>query len=315
MSRAKKRNRGRVAFKRVKKDTSTVSAEVDIDRILQDIDTRSKNFQLDLNVGGDFQSPTMETPVDFSVSKNLVPLTNEPAVPDTTVGRELARISDYDVLDRERLQAKRIIHPDMDDYGVINSFREIRTRLLQKSENNNFVLMVVSIGKNMGATFTTVNLGAAFAFEGEKTALLVDCHPQKTNLSSLLNLGQTVGLSDYINDPEMEINQIIYPTGINRMRLIPFGSSRDGRLEFLSSERMQEFVGALKRRYTDRFIIINAPPLEASADAAILSDIADYILITIPYGRIANNRLKKAIKPLPQKKIAGVVMNDCKRYV
>ncbi len=282
---------------------------------MNNLDTRSEGFQVDLEVGGESGSTERDTPVDFSVSKDMVPVggrgTNSA---DSTASRQLARMSEYEFLDSETLRRKRIVYPEMDDFSIMNSFREIRTRLLQKSENENFVLIVVSIGHEMGTTFTTVNLGAAFSYEGERTALLIDCQPDSKNLGELLGMQDTMGLSDYFSSRDIDVSDIIYPTGVSRMRLIPFGTKGDAGHRFLTSERMKEFLGALKRRHKDRFIFINTPPLEVSADAAILSEVADYVLVVLPYGKVSKNRLNKAIKSLPPNKIAGVVMNDCKRY-
>ena len=121
------------------------------------------------------------------------------------------------------LQAKRIVHPDMEDYSVMNSFREIRTHLIQKNPRKNFVLMVVSLAHNMGATFFSVNIGAAFSYEGQKTSLLVDCNQRKPKLNKLFDTETRYGLSDYLDDPKIRSKNIIYPTGIYRMNFIPIG--------------------------------------------------------------------------------------------
>lgn len=312
MARERKRDR---KHGRLKQTIKPVNPVVDVDQVKDDLDINSDNFRIDFNLATDVPTSAGETPVDISLSKDMVPSSTASKSVDSTIMRSLAKMSDFNLLDRFKMEQKRIVHPDMEDYALMNSFREIRTRLLQKSENKNFVLMVVTVDRHMGATFMSVNLGAAFSYEGEKTSLLIDCHHQDGGLSKLLELEETLGLSDYIKNPEIDVSQIIYPIGISRMRLIPFGSSRSGGLEFLTSERMKEFVGVLKRKHVDRYIIINAPPLEVSADAAILSELADFVIVVVPYGKISNSRLKKAIKSIPREKIAGIVMNDCKRYV
>ena len=54
--------------------------------------------------------------------------------------------------------------------------------------------------------------------------------------------------------------------------------------------------------------------VEVTADAAILSEVADQIVVVVPYGKISNSRLQKALKLLPKKKIAGLVVNDLVKY-
>ena len=99
------------------------------------------------------------------------------------------------------------------------------------------------------------------------------------------------------------------------MNFIPIGKQKNVGEEFLSSGRMQEFIGILKKRYADRYIILNAPPIEISADASILTEVVDYIIIVVPYGRVAKSRINNAVNLLPQEKIAGIILNNRKSYV
>ena len=299
------------------KSTDSIALE---DLALLPSDDRPLDLDLTDNTKGGFR----ETPLDISLVTDLVPdqgeeqLTQLQDRKELTIRsgkRHLKKIRDAGYMNSFELQAKRIIHPDMDDYSILNSFREIRTHLIQKSPGKNFVLMVVSLAHDMGATFTAVNIGAAFSYEGQKTSLLVDCNQQKPKLNRLFDTETRYGLSDYLYDPKIRSKNIIYPTGIYRMNFIPIGNRNNVGGEFLSSERMQEFVGIIKRRYPDRYIIINAPPLEISADAAILSEVVDYIIIVVPYGKVTEGRINKAVKLLPQDKIAGIILNKRKNYI
>ena len=278
---------------------------------------------LDLDLT-DRTSGLSETRLDISLVTDLVPEQNEGDLTrlqdrqELTLRsgkRHLEKIRSSGYMDLFESQAKRIIHPDMDDYSIMNSFREIRTHLIQKSPGKNFVLMVVSLAHDMGATFFSVNIGAAFSYEGQKTSLLVDCNQRKPKLNRLFDTETRYGLRDYLHDPKIRSKNIIYPTGIYRMNFIPIGHRSNEKREFLSSERMQEFIGIIKRRYADRYIILNAPPLETSADAAILSEVVDYIIVVVPYGRVTESRISKALKLLPQEKIAGIILNKRKNYV
>ena len=270
---------------------------------------------LDLDLTDSTDNGNRGTPLDISLVSDLGALGAGKDITIRSQKRSLKNIPDADFLDVIKSKEKRIIHPDMDDYSILNSFREIRTHLLQKSAGKNFILMVVSLDHNMGATFTSVNIGAAFSYEGQKTSLLVDCNQRKHKLNKHFDIDTKFGLSDYLHDPGIRSKNIIYPTGVYRMNFIPIGSRKNVGEEFLSSERMQEFIGILKRRYADRYVILNAPPLEESADAAILSEIVDYIVIVVPYGRVSRERINKALKLLPEEKIAGIILNKRKNYV
>ncbi len=284
----------------------------------------SGDYPLDMDLTDNTKGEHRETPLDISLVTDLVPSQDENELTQLKDRKEITLRSGKRHLKKYHtsnhmnvleLQAKRIIHPDMDDLSILNSFREIRTLLIQKSPRKNFVLMVVSLAHDMGATFVAVNIGAAFSYEGQKTSLLIDCNQQKPKFDGLFNTETRYGLSDYLHDPKIRSKNIIYPTGIYRMNFIPVGNRRKVGEEVLSSERMQEFIGVLKRRYADRYIILNAPPLEVSADAAILSEAVDYIVLVVPYGKVTEDRIRKAVNLLPQEKVAGIILNKQMMYV
>ncbi len=275
----------------------------------------SGDHPLDLDLSESTIGGRSEISLDLDVGTDLIPVEHGQELTLRSSKRNLINIPGLKFLDAYDSKEKRIIHPDMDDESILNGFRKIRTYLIQKSPRKNFVLMVVSLDHNMGATFSAVNIGAAFSYEGEKTSLLIDCNQRGPKLNKLFDMDIRYGLTDYLHDSEIGVNSIIYQTGIKRMNFIPIGHRKNAGGEFLSSEQMQKFVGVLKRRYADRYIILCVPPLEVSADAAILSEIADYIVVVVPYGRATRDRINKAVKLLPEEKVVGIILNKRKNYV
>jgi len=230
-------------------------------------------------------------------------------------GRQLELMADKSLLDINDFQERRIVHPEMDKYEILNTFREIRTKILQRAEGKNQVITVVGLQHGTGATFSSINLAASFSYEGEKTSLVVDCDQKKRKLENVFGTEVEHGLCDYLDDSSIGVENIIYPTGINRMRYIPVGKRSNQTTEFYSSEKMSDVITQVKKRYSDRYIILNAPPLEVSADAAILSEVSDFIVVIVGYGKASSNRLGKAIRLLPKEKIVGIVINNKTKYV
>ena len=307
------------------KSKDKINVETDNTDIKKLIAMSDGGLELDINLAEDLASHSEETDNSsknsskskgelHSFSTEMILLSSD-SHRKVDKRKQLAKMSNDNFMDLDEMQRKGIIHPDMQDYSIMNNFREIRTRLLQKSSGKNFVLMVVSLQHGMGATFTAVNIAAAFSYEGEKTSLIVDCNQRHPKLDSIFEAEITHGLTDYLDEPDMDMDKIIYSTGINRMRFVPIGKRNIAGEEFLSSEKMREFVMTMKKRYLDRFIILNAPPLETSADAAILSEIADYIAIVVPYGKVTKTRITKAVKLLPPEKVSGFILNYKKKYV
>lgn len=288
------------------------SIDFDLSREIENEVSSDDGDGVDIRLDEIIEGPREYDPVDDDHSL----ITRPPTDVTMRVGkRHLQRMRDMQLLDAHDFQQRRIIHPEMEDYRIHNAFREIRTQLLQESGGKNLVIMVVSLQHGMGTTFTSVNLAAAFSYEGEKTSLIVDCDKSKRKIENYFPVDVDYGLTDYLDDRSIGTEKIIYQTGIARMRFVPVGRRRETIGEFFSSERMRDFIFQVKRRYSDRYVILNAPPLEVSADAAILSEISDRIIVVLPYGKISNARLAKALKLIPRDKIAGFVLNDKLQHV
>jgi len=294
----------------IKKNLEGRENEVDFDLSGSE---KTQGQKVDFNFGENKEKDT-DSDIDLTDHKSIIKVPSS----DITVrakGRQLELMADKSLLDINDFQERRIVHPEMDKYEILNTFREIRTKLLQKAEGKNQVIMVVGLQHGMGATFSSINLAASFSYEGEKTSLVVDCDQKQRKLENVFDTNVEHGLSDYLEDSSIGVENIIYPTGINRMRYIPVGKRSDQTTEIYSSEKMSDVITQVKKRYSDRYIILNVPPLEVSADAAILSEVSDFIVVIVGYGKASSNRLGKALRLLPKEKIVGIVINNKTKYV
>ena len=207
------------------------------------------------------------------------------------------------------LDERRIIYPESRNRKLVNRFRDLRTRLLETSGGNNFTLVVTGATRGAGSSFVALNLAAAFAFDQAKTSLLIDCNLREPSLHHMLDMIPETGLTDFLDAPDFDIGTIIYPTGIPRMRLIPGGSRREMPAEFFTSFRMQQFLQAVRKRYPDRFIILDTSSIADSPDARILGEICDYTLLVVPHGKVTAGQIEKAANALYRERLAGVVIN------
>jgi protein-tyrosine kinase len=224
---------------------------------------------------------------------------------------EIARMREPWQYEKQALAEMRIISPEMPDRGVADAYRRMRTKIVKKNGGENPTIMVTGISHGSGATFTALNLAAAFAFDESKTALVVDCNFRRQGME-LGEEGDRYGLADYLDDEldDVGMEEIIHPTGIRRVRLIPSGGEREGLVEYFTSTKMRELVEAAKQRYRDRHIIIDTPPILESADTGILADLCDYVILVVPYGRFTQQRIVDAARAIGQEKFLGAVFND-----
>ena len=73
-------------------------------------------------------------------------------------------------------------------------------------------------------------------------------------------------------------------------------------------------MGGLLNRYSDRYIFINAAPVKDSADARILIDLCDYVILLVPYARSTKNSVKDAADAIDKEKLLGVVLNNIPKF-
>ncbi len=222
----------------------------------------------------------------------------------------ITRMREKSLLGKQMLAENRLIYPELGENGTVRAFREIRTKIIQKLQGRNCVLMVTSVTGGGGSSFVTRNLGVAFAFDAGKTALLMDCNFKNPSLHQLFGPGTFPGLTDYLENPQMDIADIIHPVGIERLRVVPSGGQREIPAEYFTSIKMKRLVDGIKQRYRERYILIDAPPMTESADTQILAELCDYVLLVVPYGKVSDAQIDSCVKAIGDKKLLGVVFND-----
>ncbi|MHB1142298.1 MAG: CpsD/CapB family tyrosine-protein kinase [Sulfuricaulis sp.] len=246
------------------------------------------------------------THVEASAASSVTALIEQRA----SSSEAIARMQEKTPLSKQALSHHRVIYPELGESGTVRAFREIRTKIVQKSQGRNCVIMVTSVTGGGGSSFVSLNLGVAFAFDAGKTALLLDCNLKNPSLHRFFGTGTFHGLTDYMENPEMDVAEVIHPVGIERLRVVPAGGKREIPAEYFTSLKMKHLIENIKQRYRERYVLIDAPPMTESADTQILADLCDYVVLVVPYGRVTDTEIDTCIKAIGEKKLIGVVFND-----
>ncbi len=253
-----------------------------------------------------------EAPQSAQTAHNMVAVSNTTALINqrASSNEAIARMQEKAPLNKQELSYHRIIYPELGENGTVRAFREIRTKIIQKSKGHNAIVMVTSVINGGGSSFVSLNLGVAFAFDAGKTALLLDCNLKNPSLHRLFGSGNYLGLTDYLENTELDVADVMHPVGIERLRVIPSGGKREITVEYFTSIKMNQLLDNIKQRYNERFVIIDAPPMTESADTQILAALCDYVVLVVPYGRVTDTQIDSCIKAIGEKKLIGVVFND-----
>lgn len=195
---------------------------------------------------------------------------------------------------------------------VSESFRTLRTNI-QFSNVDSFLgtLLVTSPMLGDGKSTVAANLGIVLAQNGQRVILL-DADLRRPSLHKIFALRNRPGLSRLFVQPPLELEEAIQPTDIPGLSVIPAGYLPPNPLELVGSDKM----GGVLRQALEKvdIVIIDAPPVTAVSDAAVLAKRVDGVLLVVSSGHTLLEAAKDAIEQLNRAgtKLIGVVMNDKK---
>lgn len=216
--------------------------------------------------------------------------------------KEVSRLSDVE------FEAHRVVHPLTRNKATLAQFNDLLQQLSAQREGGNFVVGVTGLVRGAGASYVAMNLTAALAADYRRTALLVQCNRYPTALNGMLVPYPDIGLTDYLADERMSIDDIVYAPGVARMRVIPYGNDA---LEpqLLGGPRMQELVHAARARYSDRFIVLDLPEAPALGSVHPLLGWVDSTVLVVPYAAARTRAVREAVDRIGAERLAGLVMN------
>jgi capsular exopolysaccharide synthesis family protein len=158
------------------------------------------------------------------------------------------------------------------------AIRALRTRIVaQHVREGRRALVLCAPHAESGCTFVAANLAVALAQIGAKT-LLVDADLRTPRIGEMFELdGSQPGLSDYLADNSLRLDEVLYPDILPLLSVVPAGRAAANPQELLSSSRFKYFVDILMREYD--VTIFDTTPANICADAQRVSTVAGYSLI------------------------------------
>lgn len=225
---------------------------------------------------------------------------------------QISRMEQPFVFTREELAEQHIVTLDDANESAQLALKDIRNRITLARPGLGATTLVTSVGKSEQSSIFARNLAAIMAGDESRTSLLVEAQPNKAKLFG--DTEKPIGLSDYIGKDDYQVATIIHPTGIPRMRVIPFGSYEFMGYEYLRSTQMRIMIKDVTRRYPrERFLVMDAPPVDQVADVELLNEYADFIVLFVPYGKASQAKIKASLSKLDRDKLLGVVMGGAPR--
>jgi capsular exopolysaccharide synthesis family protein len=161
---------------------------------------------------------------------------------------------------------------------MAEAVRALRTRIMaQHVQIGRRALAVCGATPGVGCSFIAANLAVSLAQIGVRTAL-VDADLRQPSLSKLLGVHhQGPGLSEFLSDPDVYIQDLVEEPLLPCLSFIPAGSLPARPQELLASARFAALASHLLREH--QVTIFDTTPANGCTDAQRVATVAGYSLV------------------------------------
>ena len=221
-------------------------------------------------------------------------------------------------LDFERLKEKGFLTPDDKTAKIHQEFRLVKRRLLDNAfgrlrpvVDNGRLIMVTSSLPGEGKTFSSINLAISIAIGGEHPVLLVDADIARPSVSNTLELDipDEIGLADYLDDPSIPVTELLRPTSLPGLTLLPAGHLKHRPVDLLASGNMARLVEELRTLLPHHVIVFDSPPLLPVTETRSLSALVGQVMLVVAAGETPRTAVNESLLQLENCPAVGLLFN------
>jgi polysaccharide biosynthesis transport protein len=192
---------------------------------------------------------------------------------------------------------------------ISESFRVLRTNL----QHLNVVapirsIIITSPSAGEGKTMVGSNLAVVLA-QDSKNVILIDTDLRRPSIHKKFNIPNSKGLISAVRLPDTLKNGILQTTETVQLLVMASGGPFPYPNELLGSNKMRELLDKLKGDAD--ILVLDTPPVLPVADAAVLAQTVDGVIIVLKAGQTSLSAARQAVQQLRQvdARILGIVMN------
>jgi len=183
------------------------------------------------------------------------------------------------------------------DTILVEQYRALRTRLAsQNPRTASRVLTITSSVAGEGKSVTTANLAVVMAEVRHHRVLVLDADFRHSSMAGLLAMAPKPGLVEVLQG-KVTVEQVVQRTPIPNLGVIAAGATRGvNPAELLSSKRAAAVFDDLRDRYS--YVLVDTPPSCDLADAGIVGQLADGVVVVVRIGRTPQPVVKRIVQTL-----------------
>lgn len=202
--------------------------------------------------------------------------------------------------------ANVFFNADLNPLGA-EQFRTLRSRLYQfRGSRQLRTILVTSALAAEGKTFVATNLAHAIVRQPDRRALIIDADLRCSRVHVPLGAPSAPGLTEYLRGEADEVAVIQHGREGN-LCLIPGGCEVTNPSELLANGRLKALLDCVGPVFD--WVILDSPPCLPVADASVLADLCDGVLLVVRAASTPAEIAQRACQELQGRNVLGVVLN------
>ena len=189
-------------------------------------------------------------------------------------------------------------------------YRRLAAALHQAQRTSGFkVVMVASAVAGEGKTLTASNLAMTLSESYRRDVLLVDADLRRPSLHTVFQVPGAPGLSDGLvtpDDPKLPLHRVS-----ERLAILPAGRATSDPIGALTSERMRRLIDEAREVFD--WVVIDTPPVALLTDAALLTSMADGVLLVVKAESTSYEMVQRAVQAIGRDRVIGTILNRAKQ--
>jgi polysaccharide biosynthesis transport protein len=144
-----------------------------------------------------------------------------------------------------------------------------------------------------GKSVMVASLARQLAATG-KRVIVVDGDWRRPRMHQLMRCRLGPGLGELLGDQDTVLDNCVCRDGLSSADVIPAGNWASGSSHLLTSPRMGELLDLLAQSYD--VVLVDSPPVLATADALVLSRMTDKVVYVVRWGRTRQDAALAGLK-------------------
>ena len=222
-------------------------------------------------------------------------------------------------IDLDALSAAGIVSPNAPRSQIADQFRVIKRPLISNAMGkgasvivNGNLIMVTSALPGEGKSFTAINLAMSIATELDNTVMLVDADVARPSVMKVLGLDDGPGLLDLVLDESKDMSSMLLKTNIDKLTILPSGTPHARATELLASDAMIRLLDDMAKRYADRIIVFDSPPLLLATEARVLASHMGQVVVVVQAEKTLQSEVRQALATIEACPVKLMLLNQAR---